>query len=172
MSASRQLPDLPGLVGLLASCPFYSPNPSQVRGERDEARAVFAQCPHRSHTARRPRVWALCAAFPARSPAACAGALAARRLRVPDLTPTPRGSDGEVREDYGSTARPAGGGPIRKRTGRQPGTPGPDSPAARMALECASIVVFAALMTNYLSAAGPLRLEYLFDETWAARSSV
>ncbi len=92
-------------------------------------RTRLAHVPNRGHTAPRPRVRALCAAFPSRSPLLPARM---RSLRAASVFPTspPQRARGRGREHYGSATRVnrQEGGPIRKRTGGKPGTPRPRKP--------------------------------------------
>ena len=87
-------------------------------------RTTQRHAPDIGRTAQRPRVRALCAAFPSRSPLLPA---LTRSLRAASAFPTspPHRARGRGREHYGSATRVnrQEGGPIRKRTGGKPGTP-------------------------------------------------
>jgi hypothetical protein len=81
--------------------------------------------PRSACTAQRPRVRALCAAFPSRFPLVPALTRSLRAASVFLTSPPPHG-DPRARSgtlQLCSTSKQAGGGPIRKRTGGKPGTP-------------------------------------------------
>ena len=99
------------------------PYRSRARAVPGSSHTSPGHIPRTGRTPQRPHVRALRAAFPSRSPPACPDGLAARRLRVPDLTPTPWRAMAEVRNTPSLLLDQQEGGPIRKRTGGKPGIP-------------------------------------------------